>query len=88
MIENYNRLSFVYGIPGLVLQILGNLKAQAADGPTFWSVIALLGTILLFVGFAYYAKAKGRHWAWCFMALLSIIGLIVLACLKDKSNTL
>ena len=38
----------------------------------------LAGTALLLAGFAYYAKAKGRHPAWCLMAFLSIIGLIVL----------
>ena len=48
--------------------------------------ISLLGTVLLLEGFAYYAKAKGRNPAWCLMAFLSIIGLIVLACLKDRTD--
>jgi hypothetical protein len=45
--------------------------------------VVLLGTVLLFVGLAYYAMAKGRSPAWCLLALLSLIGLIVLACLPD-----
>ncbi len=48
--------------------------------------ITLLGTILLIVGFAYYAMAKGRNPAWCLMAFLSLIGLIVLACLPDLAR--
>ena len=34
-------------------------------------------------GLAYCAKAKGRSAKWCLMGLLSLIGLIVLACLED-----
>ena len=48
----------------------------------------LLGTALLLVGFAYYAKAKGRSPAWCLVAFLSCVGLIILALLKDKSAEL
>jgi hypothetical protein len=48
--------------------------------------VMLIGTALLLVGFAYYAKAKGRNPAWCLMAFLSFIGLIVLGILKDMSD--
>ena len=88
MIARYNRLSFVWGIPGLILQIVGNVVAQGALGPStapLGLLVALIGTGLLLVGLAYYAVAKGRHPAWCLFAFLSIIGLIVLACLKDKA---
>jgi hypothetical protein len=44
-------------------------------------LLGLFGTVLLLVGLAYYAKAKGRNPAWCLFAFLSII----LACLKDKA---
>ena len=47
--------------------------------------VSLVGTVLLLIGLAFYAKAKGRHPAWCLMAFLSLIGLIVLALLKDKA---
>jgi len=46
-------------------------------------LVMLVGTVLLIIGLAYYARAKGRHPAWCLMGFLSVIGLIVLACLKD-----
>jgi uncharacterized membrane protein YhaH (DUF805 family) len=47
--------------------------------------VILAGTIFLFVGLAYYARAKGRSSWWCLFALLSVIGLLVLACLKDRA---
>ena len=88
MIAHYNTKSLAYGVPGLVLQIGGNIAAQATENPTTAAIATaatLLGTILLLIGLAFYAKAKGRHPAWCLMAFLSLIGLIVLACLKDKA---
>ena len=41
---------------------------------------------MVLVGFAYYAKAKGRNPLWCLAAFLSLIGLIILALLKDESG--
>ena len=88
MIAKYNRLSFLFGVPGLVLQIAGNVMRQGAT-PTSPSTLGVpllvVGTALLLVGLALYAKAKGRHPAWCLLAFLSIIGLLILACLKDKT---
>ncbi len=75
MIKEYNNISLTWGIPGIALQIAGNVIGQP--------LILVLGTVLLMIGLAYYAKAKGRSPAWCLMGFLSIIGLIVLACLKD-----
>jgi hypothetical protein len=86
MIAEYNTKSFVFGIPGIVLQT-GGFFIHNAEGvmTPMGFIIALCGTMLLLVGFIFYAKAKGRNPAWCLFGLLSIIGLIVLACLKDKS---
>lgn len=75
MIKKYNNISLAWGIPGIVLQIAGNVIGEL--------LVILVGTILLMVGLAYYAKAKGRSPAWCLMGFFSLIGLIVLACLKD-----
>ncbi len=47
----------------------------------------MLGTIALLIGLAYYARAKGRSSWWCLFAFLSIIGLLVLACLKDHTSS-
>lgn len=71
----YNNISLGLGAPGIVLQIWGNIIGQP--------IMLILGTILLMIGLAYYAMAKGRNPAWCLMGFLSIIGLIVLGCLKD-----
>ena len=53
----------------------------------FYRLAAFTGTVLLLVGLAYYAKAKDRSAAWCLFAFLGIIGIIILACLKDKTTT-
>lgn len=75
MIKSLNNTSLAFGIPGVIIQIAGQFMNQP--------LILLAGTVLLIVGLAFYAKAKGRSPAWCLMGFLSIIGLIVLACLKD-----
>lgn len=88
MIARYNHKSLAFGIPGLVLQIAGNMAAQrpeASNAVSNGTTAMLLGTVLLMVGLAFYAKAKGRNPAWCLMAFFSFIGLLVLAMLKDMS---
>lgn len=94
MIKKYNNLSFVWGVPGIIIQSGGQVLAQMAERPgsepdplltLSGCGITLVGTGLLMVGLAYYAKSRGRHPVWCLMGLLSCIGLIVLALLKDKS---
>ena len=86
MIAEYNRKSFYWGVPGIILQIGGHLYNNMTGQATAEGDLAVLvGTILLMGGLSLYAKAKGRSWLWCFMAFLSIIGLLVLALLKDKT---
>ena len=75
MNRKYNNISLICGIPGIVLQGAGIINEQPE--------LLLLGTVLLLIGYGYYAKAKGRNFAWCLMGFLSIIGLIILGCLKD-----
>ena len=76
----YNRKSLLYGLPGLVVQTAGVFL------PGLSGVLSqIVGTLLLFVGLAFYAMAEARHPAWCLVAFLSLIGFIVLACLKDKA---
>ena len=90
MIAEYNNKSLAFGVPGLVLQIGGNIASSFSTDPTIAAlggVALIVGTILLIVGLAYYAIAKGRHPAWCLMGFLSIIGLIVLAYLKDYTSS-
>jgi len=95
--KSYNRKSFYWGIPGIILQSVGFVMVmnyvsqldmttyqQEPLHITFARLILLLGSILLLVGFAYYAKMKGRSPAWCLVGFLGLIGLIILACLKDE----
>ncbi len=85
MIARYNNISLALGIPGLILQIAGNLMRANPDQETLGVVVLLVGTVLLISGLAMYAKAKGRSPAWGLMGLLSLIGLVVLALLKDRA---
>lgn len=50
------------------------------------TLLALAGTAMVLTGFAYYAKAKGRSPVWCLAGFLSLIGLVILALLKDNSG--
>jgi hypothetical protein len=95
MIKRYNTRSFIFGVPGLLLQILGNGMVQVGNDPNvvgehspillLGAVCALTGTALLLIGLAYYARSRGRHPAWCLLAFLSCLGLICLAFLSDKA---
>jgi hypothetical protein len=88
MIKECNRKSFYWGIPGIILQCGGrNMANEIPKNANLGAIYLFVGTFLLMMGLSYYAKAKGRHPAWCLMAFLSIIGIIVLACLKDKTAT-
>jgi hypothetical protein len=107
MIKRYNNLSFVFGVPGLILHLIGSymlidvlnswrpweawLPWASQPGPQLEARIGALvllgGTGLMLVGFAYYAMAKGRSPAWCLLAFLSCIGLIILAFLPEESGT-
>jgi hypothetical protein len=99
MIAKYNRKSLTIGIPGLLLQIvclfLSNFlaaKAKAGGNVPSVTMMALLGwgeimgVILLIVGLCFYAKAKGYPAALGLLGLLSCIGLLILALMRDKTK--
>ncbi len=90
-----NRKSLMFGVPGIVLQIVGQVimvgGGERAESPSVVMFVAgfliiLGGTALLMWGLAWYAAAKGHHMAWGLMGFLSFIGLIVLACLPDRKK--
>ena len=83
MIARYNNVSLGFGIPGLLMQIVGNAMGNDHQTAALGALLTILGTVLLLVGLAYFAKAKKRSAWWCLFALLGLIGIIVLACLKD-----
>ena len=90
MIIDYIRNNFHWAVYwGVILQIAGGLIHPTRSYPLFaifgW-LITIIGTILLLVGFAFYAKSKGRSIAWSLLALLSIVGWVILILLGDKSS--
>ena len=90
MIKHYNNKSFLYFIPGMIMQVAGIVLQGPKDAPGEHQGLALIlllvGTVLAFIGFGYYAKAKGRSMAWGLCGFLSLVGLVILALLKDKSG--
>lgn len=89
MIARYNRKSLLFGVPGIVLQTAGNILARVSEDRevvNIGTILMLAGTGLLLVGLASYAKAKGRHPAWCLLAFLSVIGMFILASLRDCAS--
>ena len=99
MIAKYNRISLCWGIPGIILQNAGLIavmsytaKARPAEAiPPYIPYMQLMcgaGTVLLLIGLAYYAAAKGRSAVWCLSAFLGIIGLFILSRLKDNCPTI
>lgn len=88
MIKRHNNISLALGVPGIILQIVGQVIAQAnqeTDVGLLGVLVLLVGTALLIAGLAHYAIAKGRSGWWGLCGFLSLIGLIILALLKDHA---
>ena len=67
MIKRYKNISLTLGVPGIILQIAGNVVSAANEGTPvslYGFLIMLIGTALLVAGLAYYAIAKGRSGWW------------------------
>ncbi len=89
MVKRYNNLSFLFFIPGIILQFAGFVlnKVQPSGTIDFLAVVLLIaGTALAISGFAYYAKAKGRSIGWALAGFFGLPGLLLLAILKDRSG--
>ena len=62
MDSRLNRISLLWGVPGIFGQIIGNIIMGAAQDAitALFGLAMLLGcTVSLLLGLAYYAKAKG-----------------------------
>ena len=91
MIAHYNRRSLALGVPGLVFQVAPILH-DALPPHGEWlhvltGLIVFAGWVMLVVGLCYYALAKGYSKWLGLLGLLSCIGLVVLACLPDRTKT-
>ena len=85
MIARYNRRSFVFGVPGLILLVAAGLTADREDVLTLpGKCFSLSGLALLLIGLAFYAKAKGRCPAWCLLPWLCGMGWIALTLVRGK----
>lgn len=82
-IKRRNGLIWLLGIIGLILQ---PMLMDIGGG----SWIGWIGILFSIIGLSLYAKAKGRHGAWglfgLFPVLGTLIGAIVILCLKDYSS--
>jgi hypothetical protein len=52
MIRRYNNLSFVFGVPGLILQVAGDIMRRSQPQPRLGVLVLLAGTVLLLIGLA------------------------------------
>jgi len=77
MYTHENNISLVLGIPGIVIQVAGKITGLMP--------LTIAGSVLLIAGLGFYAMAKERSPAWGLLGLLSILGIIILAFLKDES---
>ena len=87
MDKRLNRISLLWGVPGLLIQtfayIVGNMMAQPLLA-LFFLCVSLAGTALLLIGLAYYSKAKGHSPWWGLVGILSCLGILILAALPDR----
>ena len=65
MIEQLKKKGLSLSIPGLIMQFIGIVLRKWMPDSIFGLFLAFLGTVLAGIGFAYYAKSKGQHTAWC-----------------------
>ena len=90
MIRRYNNLSFLFFIPGIIIQVVASMRLphDGSKTPIDVGTICLLtvGALLCITGFAFYAKAKGRNIAWGLFGMIGLIGALLLSQLKDQSD--
>jgi hypothetical protein len=85
MIKRYNNLSFLFFVPGSILQIVGFVLNRGGN-PDFARLLMLVGSALAITGFGYYAKAKGRNLLWGLVGFFGLLGILFVAALKDRSG--
>jgi hypothetical protein len=90
MIQRYYTLSLALFVPGLIAQALGYWILGMQPPPEEWAATALGllvgGTLLLIVGVALHAKAKGHSAWWGLLGILGFLCIAWLAKMEDKSS--
>jgi len=79
MIAEYKTKTNLFILLGIVVQIAGMMIGTEIE-----LAIRGIGSILFIIGCCFYAKGKGYNGAWGLLGLLSLIGLLILMCMKDK----
>ncbi len=72
-IKTNNLLSFALGIPGMGLQVVGNMMGGMVGRLVYFG-----GTALLIGGLVFYARLRGRSPFYSLFGLLSCLGLLIL----------
>ena len=91
MIKKYNNLSYLFFIPGIIAQVttlvlIANAMTLIEQQEPDLIVIylpAAVGALILSVGCAFYAKARGRSPFWGIVGFLGLPGLFIISLLKD-----
>jgi LPXTG-motif cell wall-anchored protein len=94
MSTQHRSKSLAFGIPGLILQIgcmtLSRILAPKTGEHTEWFALlaagSLIGVLLLIVGLRHYAKAKGYGSEWGLLGIFSLLGILILVALPDKTK--
>ncbi len=77
-------MSFMFGIPGILIQCFGLYLVEGTGNSRGWLIVAI-GVVTFIIGLAFYAKAKTRSPWWCLLGLFSLLGMIILALIPDES---
>ncbi len=83
--------SMAFIIPGLLLQIGCTTARRILPGEPQLIAMSLmigslLGLLLLIVGLRHYAKSKGYSDAYGLLGFLSLLGVLIMAALPDKTK--
>jgi hypothetical protein len=80
--SRYQMLSMVLGVPGLILAVVSGFQE------VFLLRVSVLfvGFVLFGVGIAYAVAYKRDNLVWALLGFMSILGLVVLACLPDQKG--
>lgn len=87
MLKEYKVKTNLFILFGITVQFGGAILASAMEVDGLSILFRIVGAILLITGCCYYAKGKGYHVAWGLLGVFSLIGLIVLVCMRDKRKT-